>query len=128
MKALQVRIADRSVLRLIRMWLCAPIVDKDENGQPKVTRPRQGTPQGGVISPLLANIFLHWFERAFHAPDGPYHWAHARLVRYADDFVILTRYQGRHLAGRGRCHGRSASFFVASWGKIEIFEKEQGLT
>lgn len=91
---LRMRITDRSVLKLIRMWLEAPVVDKDEDGRPKVTRPRQGTPQGGVISPLLANSFLHWFDRAFHEKGGPYHWANARLVRYADDFVVLARLQG----------------------------------
>jgi RNA-directed DNA polymerase len=54
---------------------------------------------GGVISPLLANIYLHWFEKAFHSPGGPADWANAKLVRYADDFVILARYQGRELVG-----------------------------
>ncbi|MEK7996492.1 MAG: group II intron maturase-specific domain-containing protein, partial [Planctomycetota bacterium] len=53
------------------------------------------TPQGGVISPLLANLYLHQMDRAFHEdPDGPYRVANARLVRYADDFVILARYLG----------------------------------
>jgi RNA-directed DNA polymerase len=50
-----------------------------------------------VISPLLANIYLHWFEKAFHRPDGPAHWAKAKIARYADDFVILARYQGHRL-------------------------------
>ncbi len=53
-----------------------------------------GTPQGGVISPLLANIFLHDMDRAFHEPGGPYEFANARLVRYADDFVVLARWMG----------------------------------
>jgi RNA-directed DNA polymerase len=92
MKGLEKRISDGSVLKLIRMWLQAPVVEKDEDGRPKVTRPREGTPQGGVISPLLANSFLHWFDKAFHSPDGPSVWAKARLVRYADDFVVLARY------------------------------------
>ena len=97
MAGLRMRIADRSVLKLICMWLQAPVVEEDEDGKPKARRPRRGTPQGGVIPPLLANSFLHWFDRAFHASHGPRHWANARLVRYADDFVVLARYQGPKL-------------------------------
>ena len=52
---------------------------------------------GGAISPLLTNLYLHWFEHRFHRSDGPGTWAKARLVRYADDFVILARYQSRRL-------------------------------
>ncbi len=51
----------------------------------------------GVISPLLANLYLHWFDKVFHRPCGPAHWANAKLVRYADDFVVLARYQGSRL-------------------------------
>jgi RNA-directed DNA polymerase len=89
---LEVRVADRSVLRLIRQWLKAPVVESDEQG-PTAKRHQQGTPQGGVISPLLANIYLHWFEKLFHRSDGPATRAKARLTRYADDFVVLARYQ-----------------------------------
>lgn len=99
MAALRMRIADRSVLRLIRMWLEAPIVEQQKNGPPQVSRSKQGTPQGGVISPLLANLYLHWFDKQFHQADGPASWAKARLVRYADDFVVLARYQGERLIG-----------------------------
>ncbi len=98
MAALRTRITDRSVLKLIRMWLEAPVV-QEESGRVKVTRNRQGTPQGGVISPLLANVYLHWFDYAFHRTDGPARWANAKLIRYADDFVILARYQTRRLVG-----------------------------
>jgi RNA-directed DNA polymerase len=91
------RIADRSVLRLIRLWLRCPVVEEDDQGRRRMTHPRQGTPQGGVISPLLANIYLHDFDRAFHGPDGPAQFANARLVRYADDFVVLARYMGTRL-------------------------------
>ena len=97
MQCLKMRITDRSVLKLIRMWLQSPVIQRDDEGRRKATRPRQGTPQGGVISPLLANVYLHWFEKAFHGPDGPAHWAKAKMVRYADDFVILARYQGPRL-------------------------------
>lgn len=51
----------------------------------------------GVISPLLANIYLHWFEVLFYGRDGPATWAKAELIRYADDFVVLARYQGERL-------------------------------
>ena len=65
--------------------------ERDEKNRPRRWRPTQGTPQGGVISPLLANLYLHWFDGRFHRDAGPGTWAHARLVRYADDFVILAR-------------------------------------
>ena len=96
MAAVQKRIVDGSVLKLIRMWLKAVIIEPgDGPGKPpRVYRSKQGTPQGGVISPLLANLYLHWFDKLFHRSDGPYRWANARLVRYADDFVILARYVG----------------------------------
>lgn len=97
MKVLEHRIADRNVLKLIRMWLRAPIVEEDDNGKPHVHRNRQGTPQGGVISPLLANIYLDLFDKVFHRKTGPRYWANARMVRYADDFVVLARYQGPRL-------------------------------
>jgi RNA-directed DNA polymerase len=97
MEGLRTRIADRSVLKLIRMWLRAPVVDQDEDGRPTIRQSRSGTPQGGVISPLLANTFLHWFDRAFHGPNGPAVWANARMVRYADDFVVLAKYVGARL-------------------------------
>lgn len=87
MKGLESRISDRSMLRLIRLFLQAPV--QEGKGPPR--RPKSGTPQGGVISPLLANSFLHWFDRLFYSKSGPGTWAKARLVRYADDFVIMAR-------------------------------------
>lgn len=99
MACVQRRIADGSVLRLIRMWLRCPVVEPptQPGGRPKIHRPDKGTPQGGVISPMLANLFLHWFDWAFHQPSGPATWAKARLVRYADDFVVLARFVGDRL-------------------------------
>lgn len=90
MRCLERRIADRSVLALIRKWLKCPIVEGDGHGGDKITKPKQGTPQGGVISPLLANIFLHELDRQFYGPKGPAQVIKAKLVRYADDFVILA--------------------------------------
>lgn len=96
MACVRKRIVDGSVLKLIRMWLEAVIVEPG-NGPgdpPQAHRSKQGTPQGGVISPLLANLYLHWFDKLFHRSDGPYGWANARLIRYADDFVIMAKYMG----------------------------------
>ncbi len=117
---LEMRVSDRSTLKLIRMWLKAPVVEpppqsggggRGRGGRkrrakkelpkqgPPPRRSRKGTPQGGVISPLLSNLYLHYFDKVFHKPDGPAAWANARLVRYADDFVVLARYQGPQLTG-----------------------------
>lgn len=93
MQKVERRIADRSVLKLIRMWLRCPVVEEGDKGGGK--KSRKGTPQGGVISPLLANIYLHELDRDFHeGPTGPLRIANARLVRYADDFVVMARYMG----------------------------------
>ena len=86
MKAVSLRIMDGTILRLLRQWLSSGVM---ENGQYHETP--MGTPQGGVISPLLANIYLDaldqvWRKRGMNARRGP----NAHLVRYADDMVILT--------------------------------------
>jgi len=91
LKCVRMRVVDRSVLGLIQAWLQAPVVETDDTGRQTTSHPKQGTPQGGVISPLLANIYLHWFEKAFYSSQGPATWADARMIRYADDFVILAR-------------------------------------
>ena len=57
-------------------------------------RRNKGTPQGGVVSPLLANLYLHWFDALFHGPQGPARRADVKLVRYADDFVVLATGMG----------------------------------
>ena len=89
----QMRVVDGSVLGLIRQWLKAPVVEASKDGRPPtVRRSERGTPQGGVLSPLLANVYLHWFDHLFQRAGGPAHWAKAKLVRYADDFVVLARY------------------------------------
>lgn len=85
------RIADGGILRLIKQWLKAPVVEKGENGKDRISGGkgnRRGTPQGGVISPLLANLYLHLVDRIWgrHGLEEKYS---ARLVRYADDMVLL---------------------------------------
>jgi RNA-directed DNA polymerase len=98
MRAVEKRISDGAVLKLIWQWLKTPVQEPgDRHNPPRNRKPTQGTPQGGVISPLLANLYLHWLDRGFHARGGPAHWAKAELVRYADDFVVLARYQGERL-------------------------------
>lgn len=103
MACVRMRVADRSVVKLIGMWLKVPVVEgaRGGGGGGKVIDrgKRKGTPQGGVISPLLSNLYLHWFDKVFHRPGGPAYWANAKLVRYADDFVVLARYQGEKLSG-----------------------------
>jgi RNA-directed DNA polymerase len=96
----RMRVVDGSVLGLIRQWLKAPVVEPPQGGKPpSVHRNDRGTPQGGVLSPLLANIYLHWFDHLFERADGPAQWAKAKLVRYADDFVVLARYISPQLRG-----------------------------
>lgn len=84
------RIDDEAFLRLIDKWLKAGILEED--GQ--VIDPQTGTPQGGVISPVLANVYLHyvldqWFEKEVRGKNR----GHSRLFRYADDFVACFQYR-----------------------------------
>ena len=90
MKVLEMRVADRSVLALIRLWLRTPVDEHDGRGHRRLRKPTGGTPQGGVISPLLANAYLHWLDKLFMEPGGPGAWAGARIVRYADDFQVFA--------------------------------------
>jgi len=85
------RISDKRVLKLIKMWLKSPIY---ENGRPvkgSGKKNKIGTPQGGVISPLLANIYLHLVDKIVNNPDGIYAKMGIKIVRYADDFVLMGR-------------------------------------
>jgi len=87
------RVADRHVLRLLTHWLRVPVVVERGDGKRETRggkRTRRGTPQGGVLSPLLANIYLHAFDTAWRAGGLERRWQ-ARLIRYADDFVVCCR-------------------------------------
>jgi RNA-directed DNA polymerase len=95
METVRRRIVDKEILSLIRQWLKAPIVERGGPRQGK--RNHQGTPQGGVISPLLANVVLNELDQSWNEEGGPQRKYNARLVRYADDLVILARYIGQPL-------------------------------
>ena len=82
------RVGDRRVLQLIRAWLRAGVLEEG-----RVIHPIRGTPQGGVISPLLSNIFLHEVDRQWEDQAPRNDGAAVRLVRYADDMVLLARSQ-----------------------------------
>ena len=98
MMKVQRRIVDRHVLKLIRMFLEAVIIDKDKDGKIFAKRATEGTPQGGVISPLLANIYLHDFDKAFNEDlNSPLYFAGAKLIRYADDFIVMAKYMGKRI-------------------------------
>lgn len=98
MKKVERRIADRQILKLIKMFLEAVVIDKGDKGKMNRTKPTQGCPQGCVISPLLANIYLHDCDREFlKSEDSPFRWANARIIRYADDFVIMAKYMSSRI-------------------------------
>jgi len=93
MQSLARRLSDRHMLALIKKWLKAPVEERDEDGKRRMSGGqggKQGTPQGGVISPLLANIYMHRFLRAWRQ-RGLGRRFRAHIVNYADDFVILSR-------------------------------------
>lgn len=89
-RKLERRIADGAFMNLIRKWLRAGILGVDG----KVIHPQSGTPQGGIVSPVLANIYLHdvldlWFERRVK----PRQQGRCRMIRFADDFVVCFAYR-----------------------------------
>jgi RNA-directed DNA polymerase len=89
------RIVDRDMLHVIKMWLKVPIQERDEDGKPRVSggkKSMRGTPQGGVISPLLANLYMNRFLQYWRITRRSEVFQ-AHVVTYADDFVILSRRQ-----------------------------------
>lgn len=87
LKTVSQRISDKNVLHLIKMWLKAPIWDESSGGSAK--KNKIGTPQGGVISPLLANIYLHLVDRLINGANSIFQKHGVEIVRYADDFVLI---------------------------------------
>jgi Reverse transcriptase (RNA-dependent DNA polymerase)/Group II intron, maturase-specific domain len=93
MRSVAGRIVDRHVLRLIKLWLKAPVEESDDDGRRRLTGGKSstcGTPQGGVVSPLLANLYMNRFLKHWRA-TGRGEAYQARIISYADDFVILSR-------------------------------------
>lgn len=89
-KMLEERIDDRALMRLIKKWLKAGILDTDG----KVKHPVTGTPQGGIVSPILANVYLHYaLDLWYHKVVRKHSRGEACLIRYADDFVCAFQYQ-----------------------------------
>jgi len=93
MRSVARRIVDKDILRLIKMWLKAPVEETDKDGRKRLTggkRHKRGTPQGGVISPLLANLYMNRFLKHWRLTEQG-HKLKAKVIAYADDFVILSR-------------------------------------
>jgi RNA-directed DNA polymerase len=90
LKLVSKRIVDKNILRLITMWLKAPVVEEGEDGKKRYIGNDRGTPQGAVLSPLLANIYLNVLDTVWKVKKVQECYG-ARLIRFADDFVVLTK-------------------------------------
>jgi len=98
------RIVDKHMLHLIKMWLKVPVEERDETGKKRLTGGKdndRGTPQGGVISPLLANLYMNRMLKGWKQ-TGRAEQFRERIVSYADDFVILSRGKAAEALGWAR--------------------------
>lgn len=86
-KTLETRISDKRVINLINLWLKSPVIEDGKRNKPN----GKGTPQGGVISPLLANIYMHLIDRIVNNPKSLFATAGVKIVRYADDFILMGK-------------------------------------
>ena len=104
MKSLARRLCDRRMLRLLKRWLKAPVAERTEGGGWRFTggkRATRGTPQGGVVSPLLANVYMNRYLKVFRLQGLDRRYG-ARLVNYADDFVVLCRHGATEVLAQSR--------------------------
>jgi RNA-directed DNA polymerase len=104
MKCVARRIVDKHVLHLVKMWLTVPVEEKDEKGKKRLTGGQdndRGTPQGGVISRLLANLYRNRMLKGWKQTKRGEQFQ-ARIVSYADDFVILSRGKAKEALGWAR--------------------------
>jgi len=96
--ALSERISDKRIIDLLKKWLGSPIYKdgQDQGGK----KSNIGTPQGGVISPLLSNIYLHLLDRIVSHPKSLFSESGIRIIRYADDFVLLGKTISEEVKGK----------------------------
>jgi group II intron reverse transcriptase/maturase len=117
------RVGDVRVLRLIRAWLKAGVMEEG-----KVTHPIRGSPQGGVISPLLSNVMLHELDRQWCDAQGQFIGG-VRLVRYADDMVLLARSESEARAAWDRLQAQFAALcLVVNQEKSRVTTVAHGFT
>ena len=104
LKSLARRISDRKILRLLKMWLKAPVAEQTTGGGWRFSggkRSTRGTPQGGVVSPMIANVYMNRYLKVFRLRGLDRRYG-ARLVNYADDFVVLCRYGAAEVLAQSR--------------------------
>lgn len=96
---LKERIADPRVITIIKLWLKTPVVEKDGSYKGGKGSSR-GTPQGGVISPLLANIYMNLIDRIVNREEGWFAKRGIRMIRYADDFILISKHMNQEVLNK----------------------------